>query len=57
MEPVLREVDLVGSHMRGAVSEGAVIPGMLVDSPPGLEAGGGVMGPSGELETRSEWEI
>ena len=57
MEPVLREVDVVGSHMRCAISEGAVIPGMLVDSPPELEAGGGVMGPSGELETRSEWEI
>ena len=48
-EPVLREVDL-GSHMRGAVSEGAVIPGMLVDSPLELEAEG--MGPSGELEAR-----
>ena len=30
---------------------------MLVDSPPELKAGGGVMSPSGELEARSEWEM
>ena len=44
----------MGSHMRGAVSEGKVIPGMLVDSLPELEAEGGVMGPSGELEAKPE---